>query len=72
VDGARAAYRARSSPSTRASLVAFDLLHLDGEDLRNRPIENRRVLLAELLSGAEPCLQFSHEVEGDRPEHADA
>jgi bifunctional non-homologous end joining protein LigD len=30
-----------------AQLVAFDLLHLDGEDLRDLPIEERRAQLAE-------------------------
>jgi bifunctional non-homologous end joining protein LigD len=34
---------------TSAVLCAFDLLELDGKDLRRRPIEERKVLLAKLL-----------------------
>jgi len=49
--------------------VAFDLLHLDGEDLRSRPIERRRALLADLLQSAPAsCLAFSQELEADGPE----
>jgi bifunctional non-homologous end joining protein LigD len=39
--------------------VAFDLLWLDGEDLRQRPLEARRELLEQLLSGVKPPLQLS-------------
>jgi bifunctional non-homologous end joining protein LigD len=51
-----------------AQLVAFDLLQLDGEDLRDRPIEERRAKLADLIDGAGLAIQFSHEVDGDGPE----
>ena len=34
---------------TSALLCAFDLLELDGEDLRRKPIERRKALLARLL-----------------------
>ena len=39
---------------TKASAVlcAFDLLELDGKDLRREPIENRKALLAKLLKGS--------------------
>jgi bifunctional non-homologous end joining protein LigD len=50
-----------------AQLVAFDLLHLDGVDLRERPIEERRAKLAELVNSAGLPIQFSYEVEGDGP-----
>jgi bifunctional non-homologous end joining protein LigD len=36
----------------RASFVAFDLLDLEGDDLRDRPLEERREALARLLHGA--------------------
>ena len=36
----------------RASFVAFDLLRLDGGDLRLRPIEARREALKRLVAGA--------------------
>lgn len=49
--------------------VAFDLLHLDGEDIRSRPIESRRALLADLLRSAPAhCLAFSAELDADGPE----
>jgi bifunctional non-homologous end joining protein LigD len=35
-----------------AVLCAFDLLELDGEDLRRQPIEKRKELLAKLLKGS--------------------
>lgn len=49
--------------------VAFDLLRLDGEDLRSRPIESRRATLADLLQSAPAhCLAFSDELGVDGPE----
>jgi ATP-dependent DNA ligase len=39
-----------TAPTLRM-LYAFDLLELDGEDLRPEPIEKRKDLLAELLRG---------------------
>jgi bifunctional non-homologous end joining protein LigD len=36
-----------------AALIAFDLLRLDGEDWRERPIEKRRETLARLIAGAD-------------------
>jgi len=47
-----------------AVLFCFDLLRLDGEDLRERPIEERRDLLRSLLSNAPPELRLAEEVEG--------
>ncbi|WDR05275.1 DNA ligase D [Devosia rhodophyticola] len=47
---------------------AFDLLHLDGWDLRNVPLVKRKLLLAQLLSGhidTRSAIQFSDHVEGD-------
>jgi bifunctional non-homologous end joining protein LigD len=48
----------------RASLVAFDLLSLEGEDLRERPLEERREALARLMAGVD-SIQFSASVAGD-------
>jgi bifunctional non-homologous end joining protein LigD len=39
-----------------ASVVAFDLLRLNGEDLRSRPIEERRSKLLRLVGGVEGVL----------------
>ncbi len=36
----------------RAIYVVFDPLHLDGRDLRRRPLEERRALLADLVANA--------------------
>ena len=40
----------------RACLVAFDLLNLDGEDLRQHPLEERRGALLRLVDGADGIL----------------
>ena len=45
----------------RASFVAFDLLSLEGEDLRQRPLEERRKALSHLVAGA-GNIQFSASV----------
>lgn len=39
----------RREPSRDLYLVAFDLLHLNGHDLRNMPVEDRREILQELI-----------------------
>jgi bifunctional non-homologous end joining protein LigD len=48
-----------------AVLFVFDLLRLDGEDLRSRPLEQRRDLLGSVLSNAPPELRLAEEVPGD-------
>jgi bifunctional non-homologous end joining protein LigD len=40
-------------------LYAFDLLHLNGRDLRREPIEVRKTALAKLIRGADPGFQLS-------------
>jgi ATP-dependent DNA ligase len=52
----------------RLIFFAFDLLHLNGEDLRSRPIEERRAKLGELLVAADQRLAFSDAFEGDGSE----
>jgi ATP-dependent DNA ligase len=50
----------------RLILYAFDLLHLNGKDLRDRPLVQRRAELEELLPPDETRpLQFSEEFTGD-------
>jgi bifunctional non-homologous end joining protein LigD len=44
-------------------LVAFDLLYLDGWDLRAAPLRERKALLAELLAGAPPAVRYGDHVE---------
>ena len=48
-----------------AVLFAFDLLRLDGEDLRARPLEERRDLLRSVLSNAPSQISLAEEVPGD-------
>jgi bifunctional non-homologous end joining protein LigD len=48
-----------------ATFMAFDLLHLDGEDLRGREPEERRAILADVINRPTPALQISDAVEGD-------
>jgi len=47
-----------------ALLFTFDLLRLDGEDIRPRPIEQRRDLLRSLLSNTAGNLRVSEELQG--------
>jgi bifunctional non-homologous end joining protein LigD len=47
-----------------AILFAFDLLRLDGEDLRSRNIEDRRDLLRSLFSNTAANLRVSEELNG--------
>ena len=54
---------ARHAP--RALLVAFDLLHLDGEDMRGRELEDRRAVLEDVVRKRAPWIQFSESIEGD-------
>ena len=42
--------------SARACLVAFDLLNLNGEDIRHRPLEERRAALSPLVAGVDGIL----------------
>lgn len=42
---------AKLSAETPAQFVAFDLLHVDGQDLTSRPFDDRRAALEELGSG---------------------
>ena len=51
----------------RLVYYAFDLLHLDSEDLRARPLDERKARLGELLGPADPfCpIQLCEHFEGD-------
>jgi bifunctional non-homologous end joining protein LigD len=46
----------------RVFLCAFDLIELDGNDLRREPIERRKVALAKLLRRAKPGLQINDHI----------
>jgi ATP-dependent DNA ligase len=47
----------------RVFLYAFDLLELDGRDLRREPIERRKVLLMRLLAKAPVGLQVNDHID---------
>lgn len=49
--------------------VAFDLLHLDGENIRKRPLEERKIMLQELLraSPKDGVLRFGDHIVGQGP-----
>ena len=47
------------------TLCAFDLIELDGEDLRRKGIEERKRLLARLLAADHPGIALNQHYEGD-------
>jgi DNA ligase D-like protein (predicted ligase) len=49
----------------RLIFYAFDLLHLNGKDLRKQPLLDRRAELEGLMGHTDPALQFSQEFTGD-------
>src|SRR5499433_3784587 len=53
----------RDDAGERAVLSAFDLLELDGKDLRRKPIEKRKELLAQLLNGRKSISFFGEDGE---------
>src|SRR5499427_9413120 len=50
---------------TSAVLCAFDLLELDGKDLRRQPIEIRKRMLAKLLKGSHLSITLNEHFEED-------
>jgi bifunctional non-homologous end joining protein LigD len=48
-----------------AVLCAFDLIELDGEDLRWQPVERRKAVLADLLRGTSDGIAFNTHFAGD-------
>jgi bifunctional non-homologous end joining protein LigD len=48
-----------------AVLIAFDLIELEGEDLRRAPIEQRKRKLAKLVRGPHPGIVLNEVFEGD-------
>jgi bifunctional non-homologous end joining protein LigD len=53
----------RKHEGTRVFLYAFDLLELDGQDLRREPFETRKATLTSLLRGSLPGLLNEHLVQ---------
>ena len=52
--------------STRIVLIAFDLLYLNGRDIRKEPLTKRKAELEKIIAGTD--LQFSESFEIDGPE----
>jgi ATP-dependent DNA ligase len=46
-------------------LVAFDLIELEGKDLRRLPIESRKRMLSKLVRGPRPGIVLNEHYEGD-------
>jgi len=53
------------SKTTHLIFYAFDLLHLDGKDLREKPLLERRAKLKRLIQNPDSRIQFSEEFIGD-------
>jgi bifunctional non-homologous end joining protein LigD len=48
-----------------AVLCSFDLIELNGDDLRNMPLERRKATLAELLRGVDDGIAYNQHFAGD-------
>jgi bifunctional non-homologous end joining protein LigD len=48
-------------------LYAFDLIELNGDDLRRDPLEVRKATLASIVAMATPGIRFNEYMEGDGP-----
>jgi bifunctional non-homologous end joining protein LigD len=48
-------------------LYAFDLIELNGDDLRRDPLEVRKATLASIVAKAHPGMRFNEHMEGDGP-----
>jgi len=55
----------RQRHSSDAVLIGFDLIELDGEDLRGSPIECRKRKLAKLVRGPHPGIVSNEFFEGE-------
>src|SRR5262249_50433006 len=51
----------------RIFLYAFDLIELNGDDLRRDPMEVRKATLASIVAKASPGIRFNEHMEGDGP-----
>jgi len=48
-------------------LYPFDLIELNGDDLRRHPLEVRKATLASIVAKASPGIRFNEHIEGDGP-----
>ena len=66
------ALQRRSEGGAPLAYFVFDLLHLDGWDLREAPLEARKEVLRRLLERAPETLRFSDHVRGRGPDFFEA
>jgi bifunctional non-homologous end joining protein LigD len=55
-----------SEESSGATLVAFDVLEVEGFDFSDQPLERRRALLTELLDPVPHGIMLSETIDGER------
>jgi bifunctional non-homologous end joining protein LigD len=48
-------------------LYAFDLIELNGDDMRRDPLQVRKATLASILAKARPGIRINEHIEGDGP-----
>jgi bifunctional non-homologous end joining protein LigD len=48
-------------------LYAFDLIELNGDDVRRDPLQVRKATLASIVAKARPGIRFNEHIEGDGP-----
>jgi bifunctional non-homologous end joining protein LigD len=48
-------------------LYAFDLIELNGDDLRRDPLQVRKATLASIVAKARPGIRFNEHIESDGP-----
>lgn len=58
----------REGDGAELTYFAFDLLHLDGYDVRACPLLERKALLAELLADAAPSMRYTDHIESRGPD----
>lgn len=58
-------YESGGRPRTPLVYYAFDLLQLNGRDLRGLPLVHRKQLLTDAVSGASESIRYSSGLEGD-------
>lgn len=54
----------KNPPAQNLTFIVFDLLALDGTDLRNRPLSDRKEMLEALMKGSPKNLWYSRHVRG--------
>jgi len=63
----RCSIRLRRKPSGKhVFLYAFDLIELNGDDLRRDPLEVRKATLASIVAKAGPGVRFNEHIEARR------